>query len=412
MALSCKSPLTAGALAALFAALSVSAFGCAPDDAGAGEGEPGEGDLGEFQSFEEFRASVYLEPWEGGAYIVEGDIAVYGDDELRAYYEGLRFGQNALVLGTRDGGDIVWGNESRLGLSYCIDGTFSGEEKDKVISALRVASARWQAVADVQFTYKADEDDNCTGGNNNVTFNVTKVQTNEKYFARAFFPNDSRDRRQLNVDQLAFEPIRASTVDEVMTHELGHVLGFRHEHGRLEALRKDPELCAEATEGWHAFTPYDDRSVMAYPECGGYAPGQFAVSLADEQGAAAVYGAPGRWQPQGAVPVAYRYELIGISRGSLQPLNNAFTARRGTYFVAVMKGASVVDQPNLFVNIGSDPVAGSATCEPQIDSESPETCRIRVPDDRDVDIRVAYQAGGVGSTPSNFGLSIVYVPVR
>ncbi|HEU4534433.1 MAG TPA: M57 family metalloprotease, partial [Polyangiaceae bacterium] len=257
MNLSCKPFTTTGALVAALTALAALAPACAPEGSGPGEEGRGAGVPVKFQSFEEFRASVYREPWEGGAYIVEGDLPVFGDDELRAYYEGLRFGEGALVLGTRDGGDIIWSENERLNLSYCVDGTFSSSEKDTVVKALTIASARWQAVADVQFTYKDDQDGSCDRGNDNVTFNVTKVQTNEKYFARAFFPKDGRDRRQLNVDQLAFEPVRASTVDEVMTHELGHILGFRHEHGRAEAVRQDPELCSENIEGWHAFTPYD-----------------------------------------------------------------------------------------------------------------------------------------------------------
>lgn len=408
MALSCSSCrplLIPGALSLAFVALAGLAPGCASKDEGAGE--QGSGEPIEFQSFEAFRASLYLEPWQGGAYIVEGDIAVFGDDALRAYYEGLHVGQNALVIGSNDGEDVLWSSGEYQQLSYCVDGTFNAGEKTTIVEALRSAGSRWQAVADVQFTYKPSEDDNCNDKNNQVTFNVTKVQTNEKYFARAFFPNQPRDRRALNVDQLAFEPVRASIVDDVMTHELGHILGFRHEHARPEATRQDPVACSENNSGWHAYTPYDDRSVMTYPECGGYEPGQFAISATDAEGAVAIYGSPGHLQPDNATATTYRYELFGIPGGVINPFNTPFIVRGGSTFVAVLKGATNADQPNLYVNRGDKAQPGTAECEPSVENDSPETCRIEVPPGPNAEVFVSYQVGG---NQGSLGLTIVYVP--
>ena len=48
-----------------------------------------------------------------------------------------------------------------------------------------------------------------------------------------------------------------------MAHELGHTLGFRHEHTRPEA-----GTCFE-DNNWRPLTPYDSASIMHYPQCNG-----------------------------------------------------------------------------------------------------------------------------------------------
>lgn len=38
-------------------------------------------------AWEQFRSSVYQEPWEGGAFVVDGNIRLSGEDELREFYD-------------------------------------------------------------------------------------------------------------------------------------------------------------------------------------------------------------------------------------------------------------------------------------------------------------------------------------
>ena len=75
--------------------------------------------------------------------------------------------------------------------------------------------------------------------------------------------------------------------DGLLTHELGHVLGLRHEHIRPEAEGD----CLEGEE-WRPLTAYDSDSIMHYPlvECGGT--GRFPVSFSarDIEGVIQVYG--------------------------------------------------------------------------------------------------------------------------
>jgi hypothetical protein len=61
-------------------------------------------------------------------------------------------------------------------------------------------------------------------------FNVSLANT-DQYFALSFFPHDVRSARQLQVDDSAFTTTAGGRdLEGIMRHELGHILGFRHEH--------------------------------------------------------------------------------------------------------------------------------------------------------------------------------------
>ena len=53
------------------------------------------------------------------------------------------------------------------------------------------------------------------------------------------------------------------TPTNILGHELGHTLGFRHEHTRPES-----GTCFE-DNNWRPLTPYDSASIMHYPQCNG-----------------------------------------------------------------------------------------------------------------------------------------------
>jgi hypothetical protein len=112
-------------------------------------------------------------------------------------------------------------------------------------------------------------------------FSVEPVQTSQ-YIARAFFP--STPDRQQNV--LIDDSIWTSgswTPTNIIGHELGHVLGFRHEHTRPEA-----GTCFE-DNNWRPLTPYDSSSVMHYPQCNGTSD-DLSMTSVDVAGVVALYG--------------------------------------------------------------------------------------------------------------------------
>jgi len=101
------------------------------------------------------------------------------------------------------------------------------------------------------------------------------------FFAVSFFPNDPQFKRQLIVTPSYF----TSAFDHVgiLRHELGHILGYRHEQVQAGSA------CALEDGNWKPITPYDAHSVMHYM-CGGG--GSFSLQLTDvdKQGHRKTYG--------------------------------------------------------------------------------------------------------------------------
>ena len=103
----------------------------------------------------------------------------------------------------------------------------------------------------------------------------------DQYIARAFFPDSAKWQRNILVTPQLMDSGWAP--QNIMAHELGHVLGFRHEHTRPES-----GACYEDSN-WYALTPYDSASIMHYPQCNGTSQ-DLTFSSYDVQGVRTVYG--------------------------------------------------------------------------------------------------------------------------
>ena len=80
----------------------------------------------------------------------------------------------------------------------------------------------------------------------------------------------------------------------MLRHELGHSLGFVHDHIRPECLQscgtEDLDSDGVVDEDWRAVTAYDVDSVMHYQECGGNTAMDSEVTPLDGVGAMSIYG--------------------------------------------------------------------------------------------------------------------------
>ncbi len=230
-------------------------------------------------SYEQFKASLYQEP-DTGFFIVEGDIPVDGETALRKYYdENVRPG--ALIINTSNGADTAWSSSQALNLTYCVSSSGFSDHA-KVVEAMQRAALVWEAEAHVTFIHNSGQDGNCTASNTNVLFDVRPGPSNATYGARAFFPNDPRSSRNILIrpDQVG---LHIDTLSGMLAHELGHVLGFRHEHVRVSGTS-----CTE-NSNWRELTPYDFASIMHYSSCPGYAGFGLILSGWDAWGAATKY---------------------------------------------------------------------------------------------------------------------------
>ncbi len=236
-------------------------------------------------TFEEFQASAIND--EGNVFVINGDEAVEGVEGLRAYYDN--FVANGDVGATQDGlavyyvgGDIKYSSTQARNLTYCISSSTFGSRYSTMVSAMNSATGAWEATANVNFIHSSTYDSNCTASQTGVFFDVRMV-SGQSYLARAFFPNSSRSGRNILVDSSSFGSISPWTLTGVLRHELGHVLGFRHEHTRLSTTG-----CYEDSN-WRGLTSYDAYSVMHYPQCKGSQTGDLVLTSLDKTGARALY---------------------------------------------------------------------------------------------------------------------------
>ena len=276
-------PRTLAAAAAVAASLGL--LGCLDES----DPELGDnlGDSAPDLTWEELRATVYQEPWPNGAFIVDGDVPIRNEEALRDFYEAWRrqSSTRALTVMSINGVDAIWPNLQRHVLTYCVSNSF-GSRKAQVVAQMQKSTASWSDLVAVGYRYLPDQDASCTASNNNVVFNVRPVITDD-YLARAFFPNEARPDRELLIDEDAFGPLGGGVdFDGVLRHELGHTLGFRHEHIHIACT-------AEDTDDSRQVTSYDVDSVMHYPQCRPSGGGGLRQSKLDYQGAITLYGLAG-----------------------------------------------------------------------------------------------------------------------
>lgn len=367
------------------ATATASLLGCTaevPDTTTTGEARP---------TFEEFEAATYHEDFEDGVYIVNGDTPIVDDKALYEFWEMLYGGDGALIVHRNGNADAKWSDTQKLNLTYCVSDAF-GSRKSQVVTAMNQATAAWEAVSNIDFIHVTAQDSNCNQNNNNVLFDV-RGTSGQSYVARAFFPGQSRSSRNVIIDSSAFGNLGPWTLKGILIHELGHTLGFRHEHTRPEA-----GTCYE-DNSWRPLTPYDGKSVMHYPQCNGTNNGDLVITASDAAGAAALYGAPGDGGGGGGggddggggggddgggggggddgggdgTP------QTGSASGSVgyrqwvyyQPI--AVTG--GTPFVVSMTGSG---DPDLYVRWGSQPTTTQYNCRPYLNGAT-ETCDLDVP---------------------------------
>jgi hypothetical protein len=227
--------------------------------------------------------SAAREPFPSGKFITEWDLAFTSQEQMNAYYKANNKSTTLIVNTIGNKVFDIWNKTDRMNLTYCVSNTFGSHKKD-VVEALKVATEDWMDVARVKFIYKSAEDKNCNEKNKNVVFDVRPVSLG-MYLARAFFPNEGRASRNVLIDSSSFD-YSFVAFSGFLRHELGHALGFRHEH-----ISKDGNgSCDEGDTHYTPVTRYDPSSVMHYPQCGGKNQLEnMVISRLDEEGARKVY---------------------------------------------------------------------------------------------------------------------------
>ncbi|MDQ0614262.1 hypothetical protein QF046_001903 [Microbacterium sp. W4I4] len=233
-------------------------------------------------TYQEFASSTYRDI--DGGYVVNGDELISGQGELHTFYDQLLGSDSlneGLIVNTVGGVDDRWSDAQVGNLTYCVSTKF-GTRHDDIVAAMTSGAALWESASSkIDFVYVSSADGSCTTRNKSVLFSVEPVNTSQ-YIARAFFP--STPDRQMNV--LVDDSIWSSgswTPTNILGHELGHTLGFRHEHTRPES-----GTCFE-DNNWRPLTAYDSSSIMHYPQCNGSSD-DLSMTSTDRAGVVALYG--------------------------------------------------------------------------------------------------------------------------
>ena len=204
-----------------------------------------------------------------------------------AINSGSLAGSTSALVGIVQGGKLVRWSPGTV-LTYCVlKITFPREEwYEEVVTNMRLATEAWEATCGVRFEYVASLDSSTSMRPSGVVFPVRYIGAGGAFVAASFFPNDLPTRRRMLIDPSYF----TTTFDHVgvLRHELGHVIGCRHEHIRSGA----PPICPdEDTTGTINLTAYDPQSVMHY-FCGGVGSRRLEITQLDRIGAQQLYGPP------------------------------------------------------------------------------------------------------------------------
>lgn len=248
---------------------------------------------------------------EDGGYIAEGDLLFASESALRKHYDQMVAEHSEKLVVIRrlsDGFEPVLVGPEQLALTYCVSNSFAN--KSAVVSDMASATKSWEEVARLRFVYTPGQDASCSDTNSNVVFavmpttvsNLLGCAGNKELWTGVLSNWGCRTavgapyiKGVVLLNYGIGLPVGQTRVG-VVRHELGHLLGFRHEHPW-----DSPAVCGEQQTytgsdlTGRQLTPYDISSVMHYQDCDGLSGTDYVLSRLDGVGARSIYGMPAAW---------------------------------------------------------------------------------------------------------------------
>jgi len=238
-------------------------------------------------------------------YMVEWDVPVLTEADLRVYYDTVAAGDvEKGVLHLHGGVDDVWLGGDQLRLRYCVDTAFNttptNVNQAAMIDAMAQATRAWQRVARVRFTYDPGNNGNCARTSPIPDSRYIKISRYDGLgfgtVACAFGPQSHASWTCSGQDGNTIGVNATSSVSSwpgVMMHELGHSLGLHHEQFHSNGGGCTPISTRDVTPA------VDLVSVMGYPNsvapCANTTPLPDRLSPGDGHTMRMLYGMPAAW---------------------------------------------------------------------------------------------------------------------
>ena len=181
--------------------------------------------------------------------------------------------------------------------------SFKGHPKrrKKALKLCIAATDDWNNAVREMGVYDKIHFERAAEGKPVFTFAFHPFDTDPGLLALAFFPNAPVEERVVYIGPGALDSYIGYDQVGIIRHELGHVIGARHEHIRPESMAHLTEEEKQKMEQWvtgeisgEALTKFDGQSVMHYPvdPAKGLGTYEFELSETDKEGFAALYAPP------------------------------------------------------------------------------------------------------------------------
>lgn len=186
-------------------------------------------------------------------------------------------------LGRPDMGDV---EQNVLPITFSVNSFSLGANYGLVLYYLSSAVSQWNELCAnclYRFEHRSqyDSDPTVAPAMNTVLFTV-EAKDDQSAVATSFFPHQDWPEHRLYLYPQFFTSRRHDPIG-VLRHELGHILGLRHEH-----VRRPCSVANIENGDWLSLSAYDENSVMHY-DCSGYGFAQYTFSDIDKRVIPEVY---------------------------------------------------------------------------------------------------------------------------